>query len=139
MRKERSYGIIPVLFEEEKVSVLLVRHKAGWWGFPKGHPEEGETPVEAASRELQEETNLQVEKILLPEPFLESYRFLHQGEWIDKSVHYFLATTKNPNDIMVDDREVVEGKWTPIKEAEALLTFSEGKAIVKQVTPIILG
>lgn len=35
---------------------------AGTWGFPGGHLENGETFLEAATRELQEETSLQADQ-----------------------------------------------------------------------------
>ena len=47
----------------DKDRVLIVKNKPdptrggdGYWGFPKGHLEEGETPIQAAIREVQEET-----------------------------------------------------------------------------------
>ena len=49
--------------------VLLVKNKKSeyvddpksFWGFPKGHMEEGETPKDAAKREVSEETGFVVE------------------------------------------------------------------------------
>ena len=49
--------------------VLLVRNRKSeyvddpksFWGFPKGHMEEGETPKDAAKREVSEETGFIVE------------------------------------------------------------------------------
>ena len=47
-----------IVLSEEKI--LLVKNKKGdsskdsepWWGYPKGHLEEGEKPSEAAVREV---------------------------------------------------------------------------------------
>ena len=39
---------------------ILLCHSTGnsWWDIPKGHCDEGETPLQAALREVQEETSL---------------------------------------------------------------------------------
>lgn len=39
-----------------KREVLLLRDRMGFWVFPKGHPEPGESLEEAAVREVWEET-----------------------------------------------------------------------------------
>ena len=54
-----------VLLEKK---VLLVKNRGSessedrlpWWGYPKGHLEEGENPVDAAVREVFEETGFEV-------------------------------------------------------------------------------
>jgi len=45
--------------------VLLIRDRNGYWVFPKGHIDPGETPEEAARREVREETGIEAE-ILAP-------------------------------------------------------------------------
>ncbi|WP_293576206.1 NUDIX hydrolase [Phaeobacter sp.] len=49
--------------KDSRDHVILVQRKtppnAGWWGFPGGHVELGETAEEAAVRELLEETGVQ--------------------------------------------------------------------------------
>ena len=55
-------GAIAVVYHRGEV--LLIQRKtapnAGWWGFPGGHVELGETAMEAARRELLEETGVAV-------------------------------------------------------------------------------
>jgi 8-oxo-dGTP pyrophosphatase MutT (NUDIX family) len=53
----RSYGIIPIAFEEG-APVFLILRAYQHWGFPKGQAEPGEAPLEAARREMREETGI---------------------------------------------------------------------------------
>jgi len=43
----------------EAGDVLLIRHRNGSWVFPKGHIESGESKVDAAVREVEEEAGVQ--------------------------------------------------------------------------------
>lgn len=43
--------------------VVLRRTPRGEWVFPKGHVEQGESPAQAAAREAEEETGLQVDLV----------------------------------------------------------------------------
>ena len=56
-KKEKACGCI--IIEDGKV--LLIKQHQGFWGFPKGHVEDGETEEETAAREVKEETNIDVE------------------------------------------------------------------------------
>jgi len=52
-----SAGVVPARRVAEGWKLLLV-HARGEWDFPKGDIEEGETPLEAALREAEEETGI---------------------------------------------------------------------------------
>ena len=41
-----------------KGEIALVKNGPIFWGFPKGHVDDGEVPLEAAQREITEETGL---------------------------------------------------------------------------------
>ena len=60
----QSAGIIVVDRSSDVPSVLCVRAYSNW-DFPKGHLDEGETHIEAAIRELEEETTLSLKDITL--------------------------------------------------------------------------
>ena len=66
MIQDQSFGVVPVRDDAKtgEQEFLLVQHQAGHWGFPKGHLEPGETPVQAAGRELAEETGLRRVKLV---------------------------------------------------------------------------
>jgi len=57
---EASAGIVVVRNEGERRDVLLVKRAAGEMALPKGHIEGGEAPIDAAIRELFEETGMEV-------------------------------------------------------------------------------
>ena len=77
--------------------VLLVKNKKSeyvddpksFWGFPKGHMEEGETPKDAAKREVSEETGFIVE-LSDEKPLAESrYEISVNNEKVKKTVWFF--------------------------------------------------
>jgi len=133
MEQDQSFGIIPLRRNSSgHWEVFLVLHKhARYWGFPKGHAEANETPVEAASRELKEETNLDVVQHLVAEPLTEQYRFTHGQRYIVKRVFYFLAEVQGV--VKLQEKEIESGMWLGLVEAMARITHPEGKAMMARV------
>jgi len=54
----RSYGVVPVAFESDATPIFLVLRAYQNWDFPKGGADEGESPLDAAKREMIEETGI---------------------------------------------------------------------------------
>ena len=57
---EKTCGAVVFTVKNGGIKYLLVREKSGYWVFPKGHTEAGETEHETARREIFEETGLKV-------------------------------------------------------------------------------
>ncbi len=132
MRHEESFGVIPLSRASGEWAVFLIRHKHGrYWGFPKGHGEGSETAQESAMRELKEETNLEVIRFFLEEPFVESYSFVLTGRRIFKKVAYFVAEVGG--EVRLQQEEIQDGIWLPLEEALERVTHREGKAILRKI------
>lgn len=61
VREPTAGGIVyrPAPGDPKTVEILLIQDSKQRWTIPKGHIEEGETPRQAAEREIREETGLQ--------------------------------------------------------------------------------
>lgn len=135
MKKENSYGIVPLRLHKGHWQVLLVQHHAGHWAFPKGHADNGELPQETAERELQEETGLTVQSYLSPDPLIESYMFTSRGQHISKTVQYFIALVKG--EVSIQEHEIKASQWLSVPDAYTSITFKEGKHICIQVSEFL--
>lgn len=133
MKKEYSAG--GIVFKNGLV--LLIRNYkpdkgVDYWGFPKGHLEQGETDEEAALREVEEETGIRA-KI---EGDIDYYEYFagvnEQGEEIFKRVNLFLMAYLN-GDIKPQIGELKEAKWLEPKEALAKLGFDNDKEVLSKV------
>ena len=136
--KERCYGIIPLHFYEQGVQAFLIQHLNGkHWGFPKGHPKEGESFQQTAERELFEETGLQVEQYLPYPPLIETYYYhSKEKELIFKEVTFFVA--KVSSNLQLDTDEVIQGQWFPLKTLLKTVTFPCQKKLYKQLIDLFL-
>lgn len=132
---DSSFGIIPLQKNEDVWHVLLIQQHQGFWSFPKGHAEKNETPLESATRELKEETALNVEKLLSKVPVIERYSFLENKTKIDKTVYYFVALVRG--DLILQQEEILQAKWVSLEMAKEHLTYDESKATLKQVIEIL--
>ena len=126
MNFEKSCGCIVI---NEKKEVLLVHSVQGHWGMPKGHMESGETEEETASREVKEETNIEVSILDKNKTYKEGYS-PYAG--VMKEVVYFLARNTS-NDLKPQEGEISELKWIPIEEAISIISYDSSKEILKQV------
>ncbi len=114
---------------------LLVLHGKGHWAFPKGHRKQGEEPIETATRELKEETGLEILRFLPGSPFEEHYSFTFEGEKVDKRVAYYLAEVQGK--VVLQAAEVTDFRWLSLEEAEALATFPESKRLCHEVMQLL--
>ena len=124
MKYEKSCGAIVI----EDGKVLLVKHNAGHWDFPKGHVEEGETEFETAIREVKEETNIDI-KIEKENRYISEYS---PKEDVMKTVIYFLGEKIGGED-KPQIEEVSDVEWVDVNKAVEIITHQRSKDIMMQV------
>ena len=82
--------------------------------LPKGHVDPGETPMEAAEREVREETGIVAEPVR--ELGEARYWYRRDGRTIGKAVSFYLFRYLE-GDIADHDDEVEEARWIDLEEA----------------------
>ena len=113
-----------------KGEVLVVNQNGDSWSLPKGHLEEGETALEAAKREIYEESG--VSKLTYVKDFgtYERYRIKDGGRGEDKrklkSITLFLFTTMEEKLAPIDPSNP-EARWVEKNKVAELLTHPKDK------------
>ena len=95
--------------------------------LPKGHVDPGETPVQAAAREVREEAGVEGE--LVGELGDVHYVYMRDGRRIAKRVTYF-AFRYARGDPADHDHEVEEARWMPTTQARRALTYPGDREMV---------
>lgn len=118
-------GGVVVRYDGDVPRFLIVRAKRNpeHWVLPKGHIEPGETPEQAALREVREEAGVTGEIVAAAG---ESH-FEYEGT--DLRVVYFEMNHLSSGRAD-EDREV---RWCACEEAIELLTFAEARDVVERV------
>jgi len=127
--REFSAGGV-VVRDRQIVAIVPTRRAADGsrvLALPKGHVDPGETTIQAAVREVREETGIVAEPVC---PLGESrYWYRREGRTIGKTVAFFLFNYLE-GDIADHDDEVEEVRWLELEEAEAALSHDAEREMV---------
>lgn len=133
--EEVSAGGVIVDFDQPQLPVAIIAriNRGGRleWCLPKGHPEGAETNVQAAAREIEEETGIAGD--VLASLGSIDYWFTVAGHRVHKTVHHFLlsatggylTTEKDP------DHEAVDVAWVNIDDLGRKLSFPNERRIAE--------
>ncbi len=134
-----KHGVTGVLYDtkEGKNYFLLLHRVLNWkgWEFVKGGIDEGEEPVGAVLREVEEESGLSNVSIIAVMP--------KKVTWIAKDTRYIytpFVLKANINEEVNLEQEIIEHddfKWVLEKDVERMLTHEDNKKIFHEALDII--
>jgi 8-oxo-dGTP pyrophosphatase MutT (NUDIX family) len=126
--REISAGGVVVRGEEVVVIVPTRRASDGTrvLALPKGHVDPGETALQAAEREVREETGIVAEPVR--ELGEARYWYKRDGRTIGKSVSFYLFKYMG-GDTADHDDEVEEARWIGLREAQTALSYEAEREI----------
>lgn len=113
--KQRVAGIL--LYNDNKVFLV---YEKGKWGIPKGKLDKGESDLEAAMRELHEETGVKLKK--------SKYDFVDLGDFKNKrfyALEYKKEINFKPND------EIDDAKWVKLSKVNDKIRKDQKEVIKK--------
>ncbi len=96
--------------------------------------EEGETPQDAAVREVAEETGITGE-VIAPLGTIDFW-FVADSRRIHKTVHHFLLRRLG-GELSDEDIEVEQVEWVPLGELSARLAYADERRLVEQVPGLL--
>lgn len=129
-RREVSAGGVVFRRREEGIHFLLIRDPYENWGLPKGHLEPGETPEEAALREVREETGLKELRLVANLPSIDWY-FRHRDRLIHKFCHFFLMESPRGKPTPQLDEGISACVWLPEGEALTTITYDNAREVLR--------
>jgi 8-oxo-dGTP pyrophosphatase MutT (NUDIX family) len=104
------------------------------WSLPKGHLEDGETPEDAAVREVAEETGITGE-VLAPLGTIDFW-FVADGRRVHKTVHHYLLRRLG-GELSDADVEVEQVEWVPLDDLAQRLAYADERRLVEQVPSLL--
>src|SRR5271169_951000 len=130
--REREYSAGGVLVRGDEV-VVIVPTRRGADGssvlaLPKGHVDPGETAIEAAGREVREETGLSGEPVC--ELGESRYWYRRGGRTIGKTVTFYLFRYIE-GDTSEHDDEVEEVRWLALEQAREQLSHAAERDMIE--------
>ena len=121
---------------DERLDFLLIRDPYDNWGLPKGHIEGGETPEQAALREVEEETGLCELSMVAQLPTIDWY-FRDRGKLVHKFCHFFLLQCTAGDAVPQLDEGITECIWQPPEVAIETVSYANARDVMRAAADLL--
>ena len=131
LEREFSSGGIVIKSRGSKIRILLIKDPYGKWTWPKGNIDKGETSLDAAKREIREETGLKnIEP--LSKIGQTNYFYKRKKRLIYKTVYLYLFKLSGNEKLSIQKREIEDGGWFSEEEALSRIGYKGSKDFLKK-------
>ncbi len=131
-----SGGVVFRRSESQVFYLLLGFKRRNIWCLPKGLIEQGETEIEAATREVREETGVSSLR-LIDKIGTIRYQFGYMEKRFDKSVHFFLFETDQVETIVGTEHDMYA--WFPFEKAIQLMAYANEREILEKANSMVIA
>lgn len=107
---------------------LLLRNRRGFWGFPQGHREKGETEIQTLLREVTEETGITYLDVQSYVGKIRYSYFRSDGMKSEKEVRFYFATTSTRQIVLSHEHDSF--MWVTYLDALSILDHRQLKSIL---------
>lgn len=137
-RVERSAGGVVLRRIAGELHVLLIRDPYRNWGLPKGHVEPGEADMDAALREVEEETGL---SMLIPGPQLTTIDWVFRagGRRIHKYCCFFLMSSPEGHPVPETAEGITDCRWVALQAAVDEISYENARTVLVAALELVDG
>lgn len=129
--REISSGGAVIQDSPAGIRILLIKDPYGKWTWPKGKLDKDETALDAAKREIGEETGLinikEISKIGRT-----NYFYRRDKKLIYKTVYIYLFRFTGSEKLVIQKEEIDDGDWFSEADALAKISYKGAKEILRR-------
>jgi 8-oxo-dGTP pyrophosphatase MutT (NUDIX family) len=140
-KKQVVAGFVVYRKTVDGIKFLMLYRRGNYWNFPKGHFKPGERTIDAALRELEEETGIKKAELHIAPNFRGYERFFFKigDQGIYDTVILFLAETHKA-EIKIEPREHSGYAWFLYRDAISVIgkKYQDTRNVLRQANNFLL-
>ncbi len=136
-QEDLSAGGVVVRLVDGRWHALLIRDPFGKWGLPKGHLEGEETAREAALREVEEETGLEIRQVGPRLGTIEWTFWTKRNRMVHKRCAFFLMHSEGGEPRPQKAEGISACSFVPLANADRRVSYGNTRPVVRRAARLL--